>query len=267
MIPRLAHRVIIALALPLIMLSTSSCCSFLHNAAADHGQPQYYELRTYLTKSADQQQRINDYWQNAAIPAYNRMGIQPIGVFTEIQDSPTNRIFVLIPCDSLKIFAAIPEKLAADTVYQQAAAGFLDAPKSDPAYVSFSGSLLKAFNGMKHLSLPPADKKPNVFELRTYYSSSDSKGLSKIKMFESGEITLMKNVGLAPIFYSRTVLGPEMPSLVYMTSGENMDAHTQHWKGFNDAPIWKALQADPQYKDNVSHINRIFLKRTPASQI
>jgi hypothetical protein len=124
-----------------------------------------------------------------------------------------------------------------------------------------------AFNGMKHLSLPPPDKKPNVFELRTYISSSDSKGLSKIKMFENGEIPVMKQVGLAPIFYSRTVIGPHMPCLVYMTSGENMEAHKKHWQGFNDAPIWKALQADPQYKDNVSHIIQIFLKRTTASQI
>jgi hypothetical protein len=247
--------------LPLALVSMPS------PAAADEDQPQYYELRTYLTQSTNQQQRVNDYWQNAAIPAYNRMGIQPVGVFTEIEDSPTNRIFVLIPCDSLEIFGAIPEKLATDTVYEQAAVGFLDAPKSDPAYVSFSSSLLKAFNGMKHLAVPAADKKPNVFELRTYISPSDSKGLSKIKMFESGEITLMKQVGLAPIFYSRTVTGPHMPSLVYMTSGENMEAHNHHWQGFNDAPIWKALQAEAQYKDNVSSIIRILLKRMPASQI
>ncbi len=242
-------------------------CRLTPNAVADETQPQYYELRTYTTKSTEQQQRINDYWQDAAIPAYNRMGIQPVGVFTETDDTATNKIYVLIPCDSLEVFGEIPGKLAEDAVYQQAAEGFLDAPKTNLAYVSFSSSLLKAFNGMKHLSLPPADKKPNIFELRTYISPSDSKGLSKIKMFESGEITLMKNVGLAPIFYSRTVTGPEMPSLVYLTSGENMEAHNQHWKGFNDAPIWKALQADPQYKDNVSKIIRILLKRTSASQI
>jgi hypothetical protein len=262
MVQRLALRAVIALCLPLILISHP--CPVV---AADEDQPQYYELRTYVTKSTEQQQRINDYWQNAAIPAYNRMGIQPVGVFTEIQDAPTNSIYVLIPCDSLEIFGAIPAKLAADTDYQQAAAGFLDAPKTNPAYVSFSSSLLVAFNGMKHLSLPPPDKKPNVFELRTYISSSDSKGLSKIKMFENGEIPVMKQVGLAPIFYSRTVIGPHMPCLVYMTSGENMEAHKKHWQGFNDAPIWKALQADPQYKDNVSHIIQIFLKRTTASQI
>jgi hypothetical protein len=92
-------RIVLTLLLPLAMISLPSPV-----AAADNDQPQYYELRTYLTKSADQQQRINDYWQNAAIPAYNRMGIQPVGVFTEIQDSATNRIYVLIPCDSLEIF-------------------------------------------------------------------------------------------------------------------------------------------------------------------
>ncbi len=253
---------LLALLFPLLMISLPAPV-----AAADNDQPQYYELRTYLTQSTNQQQQINDYWQNAAIPAYNRMGIQLIGVFTEIEDSPTNKIFVLIPCDSLGIFGAIPATLAADTIYQQAAAGFLDAPRTNPAYARFSSSLLVAFNGMKHLVVPPADKKPNVFELRTYISSSDSKGLSKIKMFESGEITLMKQVGLAPIFYSRTVTGLNMPSLVYMTCGENMEAHNKHWQGFNDAPVWKALQADPQYKDNVSSIIRILLKRTAASQI
>ena len=38
-------------------------------------------------------------------------------------------------------------------------------------------------------------------------------------------------------------------------------------KGFSDAPVWKKLSSDPQYKDNVSKIYNVFLKRTPASQI
>ena len=101
-------RILIAGLLPLVMISLPAPV-----AAADDDQPQYYELRTYLTQSADQRQRINDYWQNAAIPAYNRMGIQPVGVFTEIRESATNNIYVLIPCDSLEIFVAIPAKLAA----------------------------------------------------------------------------------------------------------------------------------------------------------
>ncbi len=235
--------------------------------AADTGSSQYYEVRIYHTKSAEQQQRLNEYWQNAAIPAYNRQGIQPIGVFTERSESPTNGIYVLIPCDSLAIFEAIPGKLAADATYQAAAADFLAAGKANPAYERFESSLLVAFDGMKQLVVPPADHRPNIFELRTYMSPGEAKGLNKIHMFESGEITLMKELGLAPIFYGRKLIGPNLPCLMYLTCGETPEAHSQHWKAFSAAPVWKALQADPQYKDNVSSIIKIMLQRTPASQI
>ena len=235
--------------------------------AADSERPQYYELRVYSTKSKEQQQQVNDYWRNAGIPAYNRMGIEPIGVFTELKDSETNNIYVLIPCDSPEIFAAIPEKLASDTNYQQAAAGFLSASKSNPAYERIESSLLVAFDGMKHMAVPTADHEPNIFELRTYLSPSEGKGLNKVQMFDSGEIPLMKDVGLGPIFYGRKIEGTQMPCLTYMLSGESLEAHKQHWQEFNNAPVWKKLLADPQYKDNVSRVISIMLKRTSASQI
>ncbi len=262
MISRIFLQSVFALAAVVAMIGNPS-----RAIAADSEKPQYYELRVYTTKSADQQQRINDYWQNAAVPAYNRMGIQPIGVFTELKDSETNKIYVIIPCDSLEIFAAIPEKLESDTNYQQAAAEFLSASKANSAYERIESSLLVAFDGMKHIAVPPADKKPNIFELRTYMSPSEGKGLNKIQMFDSGEIPLMKDVGLAPVFYGRTLIGTKMPCLTYMLSGENMDAHKKHWQGFNNAPVWKKLSDDPQYKDNVSGIISIILKRTAASQI
>ena len=86
-------------------------------------------------------------------------------------------------------------------------------------------------------------------------------------MFESGEITTMKEVGLAPVFYGRTVVGGHMPCLVYMTCGENLDEHKKHWQGFSAAPVWKQLQADPQYKDNMTGMIKVMLKRTAASQL
>ena len=237
--------------------------------AADADSRQYYEVRIYSTQSDEQRQRVNDYWQNAAIPAYNRMGIRPVGVFTEQAASATNKIYVLIPCDSLEVFGAIPAKLAADAEYQKAAADFLGAPKANPAYQRYESTLLAAFDGMKHISVPPADKQPNIFELRTYLSPSEGKGLNKIQMFESGEITVMKEVGLAPIFYGRAVVGSHLPCLTYMTCGENADEHKKHWKGFSDAPVWKQLQNDPQYKDNMidNGIIQVMLKRTAASQL
>ena len=237
--------------------------------AADAGQPQYYELRVYTTKSEQQQKLVSDYWQNAAVPAYNRMGIQPVGIFTELQDSPTNKIYVLVPCDSLEVFVAIPGRLASDSTYQAAAADYMALPKSNPAYERIESSLNVAFDSMKKLAAPPsaADKKPWIFELRTYQSPSESKGINKVQMFNSGEVPLMQEVGLCPVFFSQTIVGSQMPNLVYMVSGENMDEHRKHWGAFQKSPVWKKLSGDPQYKDNVSKVINVFLKRTPASQI
>src|ERR1700759_3931221 len=114
-----------------LLLALITIPSRAHAAGDDR---QYYELRVYTTSSAEQQKRINDYWQNAAVPAYNRLGIQPIGVFTEVDDSPTNKIYVLLPSDSFEAFGQIPAKLAADDVYQKAAGDFLNAPKTNAAY-------------------------------------------------------------------------------------------------------------------------------------
>jgi hypothetical protein len=238
-----------------------------HAIAADPNARQYYELRVYSTRSEEQQKRVNDYWQKAAIPALNRAGVRPIGVFTELQDSATNRIYVLIPYDSLEAFASVHAKLEADSDYLKAAAEFLAAPKSNPAYERFETSLLLAFEGMKHLAEPSADKRPNVFELRSYLSPSEDKGLNKIRMFESGEINVMKEVGLAPIFYGRTVAGSQMPNLFYMTSGENLDEHKKHWQAFSASPVWKKLQADVEFKDNMIGSVKLILKRTVASQL
>jgi hypothetical protein len=238
-------------------------------AAAENNGRQYYELRVYTTKSEKQQKLVSDYWQNAAVPAYNRLGAKPIGVFTELEDSPTNKIYVLIPFDSLEQFSGVASKLAGDSAYQQASKEFMELPKNDPSYVKFDSSLLLAMEGMKRLELPPssAEKKPWIFELRTYLSPNEAKGINKVEMFNSGEIPVMKEVGLSPVFFAQSILGTQLPNLTYMVSGENMEEHKKHWKGFGPNPIWQKLSKDPQYKDNVSGIINVFLKRTAASQI
>jgi hypothetical protein len=149
--------------------------------ATDSGKPQYYELRVYTTKSEQQQELVSDYWQNAAVPAYNRMGIQPIGVFTGLEDSATNKVYVLIPCDSLAVFAAIPARLASDTVYQAAAADYMARTKSDSAYVRIESSLNVAFDSMKKLAAPPsaADKSPWILSCAPTKAQAKARGSTR----------------------------------------------------------------------------------------
>jgi hypothetical protein len=230
---------------------------------------EYYDLRVYTIQTEQQLKLIDDYWARAAIPALKRLGCGPIGVFTELDTPEITKVYVLIPYPNLEAFAQAPARLAADSAYQKAGASYLNAPKSDPAYVRFESSLLVAFDGMKHLEVPQSPKsgKPWVFELRTYESHSEAKGMNKVKMFNSGEIPLMHEVNLGPVFFGQALSGSQLPKLVYMVSGENKDEHQKHWKGFFAAPVWKQLSADQGYSGNVSKVVSTFLKRLPSSQI
>ena len=128
---------------------------------------------------------------------------------------------------------------------------------------------MQAFAGMPRLELPAycREKKPRIFEVRTYESHSELKALKKVVMFNEGEIDLMREVGLGPIFYGQVLVGTGLPHLTYMVSAENQDAHKKHWDAFRVHPTWEKLKNDLQYADTVSRIENRFLVPTPYSQI
>ena len=126
-----------------------------------------------------------------------------------------------------------------------------------------------AFAGQPKLNLPPysQEKKPRLFEMRTYESYSEQKALKKIEMFNSGEIETMHEVGLAPIFYGQALAGANLPHLTYMLSAEDQKSHDKHWDAFKKHPVWEKLKSDPQYADTVSNITKRILTPTAYSQI
>src|SRR5207247_2483543 len=100
-----------------------------------------------------------------------------------------------------------------------------------------------------------------------YESHSEAKALKKVEMFNAGEIGAMKEVGLAPVFYGQALIGPNLPHLTYMLSGETREAHKEHFKVFGTHPVWQKLKNDPQYADTVSKITSRFLVPSACSQI
>ena len=70
-------------------------------------------------------------------------------------------------------------------------------------------------------------------------------------------------------FFARTVVGPRMPSLVYMLVHENMAGREKSWDGFRTSPDWKRVAATPGYADAeiVSNITTVFLRPAAYSQI
>lgn len=232
------------------------------------GGRQFYELRVYMLKDQRQQQLVEDYFRNAAIPALNRLGSKNIGVFSELKPSGQTKLYVLIPYNSLNDYNAVWDRLSADAVYQQKAAAYLNAPASDPAYERIESSLLIAFTHMPTLHAPA--KKPRIFELRRYEHASESAGKKKLEMFnDAGEVDIFKRLGFDPVFFGETLIGGLRPNLTYMVTFDDMAAHDSHWKAFGNDPAWAKLKAIPDYSDArlVSRITSTFLVPADFSQI
>jgi hypothetical protein len=232
---------------------------------------EFYELRLYHLRRGPKQKLFDDFYREGAIPAMNRIGLGPIGVFSVMTgpDSPT--MYVLIPHKAFESFTTATDRVRSDPEYQKAGVDFINAPASDPAYIRVESSLMVAFESIPRLEVPAAtaQKKPRIFELRTYESHSKRANKKKIEMFNKGEIAIFRRTGLAPVFFGETLIGSKMPNLTYMLAFDNMEAHDKNWGAFVGDPEWKKLSTTAGYTDPeiVSNISNLFLRPTNYSQI
>jgi hypothetical protein len=251
---------------------TGAGAAALGAAQAATGAPEYYMWRQFVLRTGTQPRRLSEFLQQAAVPALNRLGHTPIGVFEVVAGIPSPTVFVLIPSTSLDDLARLDARVQDDQEFVRAGAAYLDAPATDPAYVRQEVSLLSAFAKVPRIEVPAATaaKRPRLFELRIYESASERAHLAKVRMFdELGEVEIFRKVGLTPVFFGRTIVGPRMPNFAYMLVHDDMAAREKSWDAFRTSPDWKKLAATPGYGDAeiVSNITTIFLRPGAASQV
>ena len=230
---------------------------------------EYYELRIYKIFDYEKQQIAENYLKNALVPALNRMGVDRVGVFSNLGDENDHSLFMLIPFSSIDQFTNMNQALAEDSDYQAKAADYFRRNKKSAVYERIESRFMKAFKGIPALEIPAysANKQDRLFELRLYESHTEDHARRKVKMFNEGEIDIMRDVKLAPIFFGETLIGPDVPNLVYMLSGTDEESHGQHWKDFLAHPEWIRIKEIEEYKGTVSAIKKWMLKPTAYSQL
>jgi hypothetical protein len=236
-----------------------------------NSEREFYELRLYTLRNGPMTRRFDDFFRNAAIPAMNRAGINTVGVFNVMAGPERPTMYVLIPHKSAEAFATATDRVRADADYQKAGADFINALATDPSYVRVESSFMVAFDSIPKLELSPLskEKKPRLFELRIYESHSKRANKKKIEMFNTGEIAIFRRVGITPVFFGETMIGPKMPNLTYLVVYADMPDHDQAWAKFGADPEWQRLRSQPGYADAeiVSSISNVFLRPTAYSQI
>lgn len=233
-------------------------------------QQEFYELRAFRNSDAAKGDAVVAYIETALLPALNRYGISTVGVFQPVAKGdevvPAD-VYVLIPFASLDTFAGLRPALQKDADYVAAAAPFMSAPKNDPAYTRIDSRLMKAFAGMPKLEVPNQQSASRVLELRIYESHTQENARLKVEMFNEGEIEIMKDVALAPVFFGESLVSSDLPNLTYMLSADNAEVHQEHFQGFLKHPKWDVMKRMEKYKGTVSKIRGVLLKPAKCSQI
>jgi hypothetical protein len=252
--------------------SATAALAPLPASAADAPAPsgEYYEIRAYRLRAGASHSLLDSYLQKALIPALNARGVEAVGVFTESEAKDGPAVWVLIPHPTLESVSNVTAFLNADPAVQAAGTDYLSSPtKEQPAFDRIDSWLLLPFSGLPKLAVPALARegKPRIFEMRTYESFSELKALKKVAMFNAGEIGVMQEVNLSPVFYGQALLGRDLPHLTYMLCSADMAAHKKNWNAFLAHPVWIGLKNDPQYADTVQKITSRFLVPAAFSQI
>jgi hypothetical protein len=232
---------------------------------------EYYQLRRYELRSGPEAKLANSYFEQAFIPAANRLGIRPVGVFNVVAGDRSPSLRVLVPSTSLETLVHLDMRLAADSEYAKTAAEFLEAPATAPAYEHMESSLMFAFEGWPKLQVPSATatRGPRTFELRTYESPSDRDHVRKVEMFNSGEFDVFLHAGFQSVFYGDTLIGSRLPNLTYMLAFDDLASRNKLWSAFGGSPEWKKLSSNARFafEEIVSNITNVILSPAGYSQI
>ena len=253
-----------------LQASLATACSAAATApvlGAEHSGGQVYELRTYSLQAA-KQPILEAYLSKAFLPALKRLGAGPVGVFVEKGERAPLAVHVLIVYPSADLVATRSSRLDADAEYLRAAHEYLAASATDPVYRRIESSLLMPIEGMPQLEKPDTSK-PRLLNLRTYESHNERAAKKKLEMFNQGELAIFRRVGLTPVFFGETVIGPAMPNLTYLLVFPDEAGRAAAWSRFVNDPEWNKLRAIPEYADKeiVSHITNRIVIPTAFSEI
>lgn len=244
-------------------------------ALAGQGQdataPHILELRTIRLRNTieNQRTRLTEFLERAALPAFTRGGIGPVGFFNVALGPATPSVLALVSYPSLAAMEQQRAKLDADREYQKAVEAYNAGPSAN--YVRIESSLFRAFKGFPRIEVPGADAKraPLVFEVRTYESNNTSTLRRKVEMFESGEIAIFRRLGMVPVFFGTAFVGANMPNLTYMLGFESLAAREKAWRAFGSDPEWQKMRVRPGLSDGeiVSNISSMMLAPLAFSPI
>jgi hypothetical protein len=243
------------------IVAVSGCLSHTPAAKSDELKKEIYEWRVYtLTKDSA---ALDDFFQNALIPAYNRLGAKA-GAFKPFQPENAAARYLLFVYPDLNTYYKAKKEIWKDEVFMKIAQPFYDSTAPNPLYTDFKSYLCEAFDKIPQMRQP--DKDRTLFEFRRYHSPNEEANQRKIKMFNKDEIDIFDKTGVNSVCYGEILAGAEMPAIIYLTWYKDVPTHNQAWEDFVNHDDWQRIRSLPEYAYTATNNLSVWLLPLEYSQ-
>jgi len=236
--------------------------------AAGEKRTGFYLLETYYLQQGAQVGRMHDFFSKVALPAMK--GVQHNGptIYLESLVAPhMPQMIAIYGFRSLDDLWGVHTRINQDPELLK---NFEQFDSGEPAFDQQSSVLLQAADYSPEIVIPAEPAKTSrIFELRTYHSPTWRQLKALHERFAGPEIHIFHRVGVHPLLYTSTMIGPNMPNLTYLIPFDSLAAREKAWDAFGADPEWiKVRKESIEKHGQVSAVIQISLfKSTPYSPI
>jgi len=262
------------LLIAMALIAMSSCTQTgeqvrSYTDANEKTQTDYFQLKLYSYETAEQEAMLDDYFQNALLPALHKSDVKNVGVFKPIEGLNEREGFMMVvtPFQSLDQFEQLPGLLLKDGEYQQSADAYINAAHDNPTFSRIESMILRSFSATPQLVLPDLStpRSERVYEFRSYEAATEKLYDLKVEMFNEGESALFQELKFNPVFFCEVLSSAHMPHLIYMTTHADTVAQKANWDAFVNHPEWDRMKNLERYQNTVSGMTKYLLYPTDYS--
>jgi hypothetical protein len=236
--------------------------------AGEEQKTKLYLLESFQLRHGTQLARIHDYLSKWALPALEKLHSGPKLVMEALVAPHLPQVAMLIGFESIEQMWELRDKLNGDEELHKAFEAWQEGP--EPPFEQQTNTLLEATKYSPDIVAPETPPKaPRLFELRVYHSPTWRQLQALHERFAGPEIKIFKRVGVNPILYSSTVIGPDMPNLTYIIPFDDLAAREKAWSAFGADPEWIKVRKESVERDGqiVSVLQISIFRATPYSPI
>jgi hypothetical protein len=227
-----------------------------------------YLMQRYYLRAGNQLARLNEYLEKTALPALSKVHAGPKIVLEGLIVPHTPELVLILGFSSVEEFWSVRGRLNQDEQLEKAFEAWQAGP--EPPFERQENVLLEATDYSPEIAAAdPPPKAGRIFELRVYHSPSYTQLRHLHERFAGPEIKIFHRVGVHPILYASTIIGPNMPNLTYLTPFDDLAAREKAWNAFGADPEWiKVRQQSVDAYGQVTKNNLISIYRaTPYSPV